>query len=259
MRKLILTAGAVLSSALLLAQTSEKPVTVRIKKVENINGVEKITDTTFTTNDPASLHHDHPNIRMFEMPDGKDHKVERVVIEGDDLDPEKMDVRIIQHGGDIDKEIEKALKEAGVDPEAKDCRKVVVVQDDTKGSDNKKGERKISKIVMVRMDMTEPSDSDKKRLGNQIGNTDDKLEIEKMSLYPNPGDGKFNLKFNLKNRADAEVTIYNSDGKSVYNEKLPAFSGEYNKPIDISANAKGIYFVKVVQGKHSMVKKVVME
>jgi hypothetical protein len=259
MKKVILMTAALLSSALIIAQTSEKPVTVRIKKIEKINGVEKVTDTTFTTTDLSSLHRNHPNVRVFEGENGKEHKIERVVIEGGDINPEDVDVKVIHHGAEMDEEIKKALKEAGVDPDAKGTKKVVIVQDDIKGEEGSKGEKRITKIVMLRTDMTCASEEDKKRLKNQIGSSDDKLEIDKMSLYPNPGDGKFNLKFNLKNKEDAEVTIYNSEGKPVYNEKLPSFTGEYNKPIDISNNSKGIYFVKVVQGKHAMVKKVVME
>jgi hypothetical protein len=259
MKKVILMTAAMLSSALLLAQTSEKPVTVRIKKVYKVDGVEKVTDTTFTTTDLSSLHRDHPNIRMFEAGEGKEHRIERVVIEGAHINPEDVDVKIIRHDGEINEEMRKALKEAGVDHEAKGTRKILIVEDDTKGGEDSKGEKTTTRVVVLKRDMINATEGDKKRLNHQIGNTDDKLEIEKMSLYPNPGDGKFNLKFNLKNKADAEVTIYNSDGKQVYNEKLPSFTGEYNKPIDISNNSKGIYFVKVVQGKHSMVKKVVME
>jgi hypothetical protein len=259
MKKTILIAGAILSTTLLCAQTTEQPVKVRIKKVENINGVEKVTDTTFTTTDISSLHREHPNIKVCELGEGKEGKIEKVIINGDDIKPEDIDVRIIRNSDDMDKEIQKVLKEAGMDENTKGTKKVVIVHDDAAGHENAKGERKMTKIVMVKMDMTDATESDKKRLRSQIGDTDDKLEVEKMAVYPNPAGGKFNLKFNLKNKADAEITIYNADGTPVYTEKLPAFSGEYNKPIDISQNSKGVYFVKVVQGKHSMVKKVVME
>src|ERR1051325_8702529 len=36
------------------AQTEKKKATVRIRTVENINGVEKIKDTTYTTDNPGS-------------------------------------------------------------------------------------------------------------------------------------------------------------------------------------------------------------
>src|SRR4051812_36254299 len=37
------------------AQEAKKKTTVRIKKVENINGVVKTTDTTYTTDDPSTF------------------------------------------------------------------------------------------------------------------------------------------------------------------------------------------------------------
>ena len=80
-----------------------------------------------------------------------------------------------------------------------------------------------------------------------------------MNFYPNPSNGKFNLSFNLPEKQDTEITILNVEGKVVYKEKLNQFSGNYDKEIDISKNAKGVYFVKVDQGKHAQVKKIILE
>jgi hypothetical protein len=49
------------------------------------------------------------------------------------------------------------------------------------------------------------------------------------------------------------------EGKNVYEENLPGFTGTYKKEIDISNNASGVYFIKVSQNGHSMFKKMILE
>ena len=265
MKKLLVTGGILLAALSISAQTTEKKeATVRIKKVENINGVETITDTTFTTSDPSSLKlPESMNVQTIDISDGKgEGKTSKVVIVNSEVvSGDGENVRIIHKGDgkEMDAEIEKALKEAGVDPNTKGAHKMVIIDEDTAPNKDGKNEKRTTKIVMIKMDITDVNADDKKRLNNQIGNADNKLEMDNMKLFPNPNDGKFNLNFNLKNKADAEVTVYDMQGKQVYNEKLPNFTGEYNKPIDISSNAKGIYFVKIQQGKHAQVKKISLD
>lgn len=256
MKKQLATVALMIAGLSLSAQTTEKKeATIRIKKVENINGVEKVTDTTFTTTNPEDFKWKDKdgdiNINEIKGKDGKVMKVLTVDHIGTGEKP--MDEK------QINAEIEKALKEAGVDPNGKEMKKVIVINNEESSSGDKKEEKRYTKVVMINLDITDASEEDVKRLKNQLGAVDNKVEMDNMKLYPNPSDGKFNLNFNLKNKGDAEITVYDMQGKQVYNEKLPNFSGEYNKPIDISSNAKGIYFVKIQQGKHTQVKKISLD
>ena len=308
MKSKLITCALLLAGFAVMAQNNEKKqATVRIKKVENINGVEKITDTTYTTDDPDMIisgydqskivtedisnvngklsktividDHDgkgEPTIRIKTGDPKKDAEIEKELKEAhkngqsmkkimiiEDGDKEgKSDIKIMEGDQLNEAELEKLLKEAGIDP--KDCKgkkmeKVMIVNEDEHSSKDGKKEKTITKVVMLKMDISNASDEDVKRLKNQFGSVDNKVEMENMKLYPNPNDGKFNLNFNLKNRGDAAVTVYNVEGKEVYFEKLPNFQGEYNKPIDISSNAKGIYFVKIQQGNHTQVKKISLD
>ena len=269
MKTKLLTLVLLLAGLVINAQTKKKecpgakPATVRIKKVKNINGVETITDTTFTSNDPSSINFaDGSEVQTINII-GKDDGIEQhlVIVNDQVISSGNENIKIINKGDtkEMDAEIEKALKEAGVDPNKKGVKKMIIVNEDTAPGKDGKNEKRTTKIVMIKMDITDASADDKKRLSNQIGNTDNKLEMDNMKMYPNPNDGKFNLNFNLKNKADAEVTVYDMQGKQVYSEKLSNFSGEYSKAIDISSNTKGVYFVKIEQGKHSQVKKIVMD
>lgn len=248
-----------LGTSLLVAQNTNKPATVRIKKIENINGVEKITDTTFTANDPASIQLDNGTIDITESENGEDGKmIKTVIINNENSDNVTVDVKGLSK--EIDAEIEKALKEAGVDEKAKGAKKIVIINDEKEPGSENKNEKHVTKtIVMKRIDITNADENDMKRIGKKVGANDGKLTIEKMNFYPNPNTGKFNLSFTLLEKGDAEINILNIDGKNVYYEKLSNFSGNYDKEIDISKNAKGVYFVKVEQGKHAQVKKIVLE
>jgi hypothetical protein len=338
----LLTCALLLASFAILAQTTEKKqAKVRVKKVENINGVEKVTDTSYTT-DAADLiisgdkiitediknengmltktiiiddkdGKGEPQIKVHTGDPTKDAQLEKelremeknggmkdkiIIMDNDGkgsvvrvLDEKDMEKAMeeahkalkeaekemkaghkelkrsekeIRSSEQAMKEAEKAMLEAEKEMEAahkngecKQMKKVIIVHDTD--NDNGKGQKSITKIVMLNMDIKDASPEDVKRLKTQLGNVDNKVEMENMKLYPNPNDGKFNLNFNLKSKGDAEVTVYNVEGKQVYNEKLLDFQGEYNKPIDISSNAKGIYFVKIRQGDHTQVKKISLD
>jgi len=253
MKTQLFTAALMFMGLALSAQTEKKEATIRIKKVENINGVEKITDTTFTTINPEEFKWSDKdgNIKINEI-SSENGKVMKIVTI-DEIGPDSK----MPDEKQLNAEIEKALKEAGVDPNGKEMKRVIVMNNSEDSKDGGKStEKHYTKIVMVKLDITDANEEELKRFG---GTSDKKLEMEEMKLYPNPNNGKFNLNFNLKSKGDAEVTVYDMQGKQVYNEKLPNFQGEYNKPIDISSNAKGVYFVKILQGKNTQVKKIVLD
>ncbi len=345
MKTKLLTFTLLLASFAIMAQ-EKKQATVHIKNVENINGAEKVTDTTYTTDDVSGYKYsysgdkiitenisnengvemrtimidDHdgkgePTIQVHTGDPKKDAEIEKElreshknggmknkviimgdngksgstvqVIDGQDMEKalqeahkalqqaqkemeagnknQKRSEKELRASEEALKEAEKALQQAekemqasGKGSEGKHMKKVIIISDE-ESSDGKdgKGEKTFTKVVMLKMDIKDASPEDVKRIG--AGNVDNKVEMDNMKMYPNPNDGKFNLNFNLKNKGDAEVTVYDMQGKQVYNEKLPNFTGEYNKPIDISSNAKGIYFVKIQQGKHTQVKKISLD
>ncbi len=258
MKTTIMTCAILLSTSLLTAQTSNKPATVRIKKIENVNGVEKITDTTFTTNDPGSIKLDDGTIDIIEkMGDNKDGSKIKTVIINDD-NGELTNVNVTELNKEMEAELQKALKEAGVDEKNVGAKKIVMINNHEKSTDGSKTQ--VSKSITIkRIDITDANASDMKRLGQSAGDNNKKLKIDNMNFYPNPNNGKFNLSFNLAEKGDAEISILNTEGKIVYKEKLANFTGNYDKEIDISKNAKGIYFVKVEQGQNTQMKKIVLE
>jgi len=251
MKTTLITAALVLSTTLATAQ-EKKQAKVHIKKIENINGVETVTDTTYTTNDLSIINAGDEKIEVIELGDGKKGMQKKIIINGKEGD--EANVKIIRKGDMNDEEINKALKEAGVDPNAAGAKKMVIVNED-----GKEGKHETKIVIIKRAKITEADEADLKKINQDASKTDGKLAVDNMSFYPNPNNGKFNLAFNLAEKGDAEITVLNIEGKKVYSEKLPDFTGAYDKEIDISKNPKGVYFVKIEQGRHAQVKKVVLD
>jgi hypothetical protein len=333
----LFTCALVLAALAISAQTTEKKqAKVHIKKVENINGVETVVDTTYLTDDPNMIisgdkvitedvsnengmvtktividDHDEkgePTIKVHTGDPKQDAEIEKELREAHKKGGMKSKVIVMDENGktttkmiegeDMEKalqEAHKALQEAHKEMQAAEKEKqmsekdrqasekamqeaekalqqaekelleshknmkhqMIIIDENTNEDD--KGDKQVTKIIMMRMDIRDANEEDVNRLKDQFGSVDNKVAIDNMRLYPNPNDGKFNLNFTLKNKGDVEVTVYDMQGKQVYNEKLSNFTGEYNKPIDISSNAKGIYFVKIQQGKHTQVKKISLD
>lgn len=248
--------GCLLIAGAATAQSKEA-ATVRIKKVETINGVTKVTDTTYTSTDPASIIIADGIINLNSLSDGDDGTIHTIIrsntagkvsVTGDKELDEQITV-----------EIEQALKEAGIDQDIIKGENVIIINGKEEGKEGKTKNVVITKTIVKRIDIKDADEKELKRLGQSTGSKDQKLNLTNMNFYPNPNTGKFNLSFSLPDKGDADITILNTEGKVVYTEKLPAFSGNYDKEIDISKQAKGIYFVKVEQGKNSQVKKIVLE
>jgi len=75
-------------------------------------------------------------------------------------------------------------------------------------------------------------------------------------LYPNPTEGVFNIEFEIENKENTILKVYNEKGKTVYNDKIKRFDGFYLKAIDITKEDSGVYFIKIIQGDKSITKKV---
>jgi len=248
----LIIAALLFSASLLTAQTPEKK-TIRVKKVEIINGVEKITDTTYSVDGPVTLQ-TLEKIHGTETTPGKECNPKKMVIVTDQVSGDN--VTIINKEEEMDEQMERALKAAAVDGKTLGVDKVMIMNMNEKDSGNKQ----VTKVVIVKtIKIIDPSTEDTKMLGKQTGVIDNKLAIDQMKFFPNPSNGKFTLNFNLAAKGNTEVSILNLEGKTVYSEELKDFTGNYNKEIDISANPKGVYFIKIKQGAHAQLKKIVLE
>ena len=80
-----------------------------------------------------------------------------------------------------------------------------------------------------------------------------------VSVYPVPANKNITLSLELTAVSNAEVHIVDLLGKPVYKELIRDASGDFQKNIDVSAFAEGIYFVKVSIGKELFTKKMIIQ
>ncbi len=83
---------------------------------------------------------------------------------------------------------------------------------------------------------------------------------EGFSIYPNPAVDKVNVAFHINSPENVSIELLSVDGKLVSeftNEYL--LSGEHKFNFDVSTINAGIYFVKVLEGNNSHIKKVMIK
>ena len=76
----------------------------------------------------------------------------------------------------------------------------------------------------------------------------------RMSLYPNPNMGAFNITFDGM-QSDAEVMIYNAIGKLIHQQKITTASCY----IQMENQPAGNYFVRITQGENSQVTHIIKQ
>jgi len=85
-------------------------------------------------------------------------------------------------------------------------------------------------------------------------------EISTLKSYPNPVANQVTVKFSLKQKLEASVSIINAKGEIVFEIPTGNFNKGRNKiSIDLKKEglSKGVYFIKLSSGNQSMVSKII--
>ena len=90
----------------------------------------------------------------------------------------------------------------------------------------------------------------------KIGNS---TVINNLDVYPNPSRDLFNISFTSEDIQNLKVKVLNLIGEELINETLEQFIGEYSKQIDLSNNAKGIYFLEIETNDGVINKKLILQ
>jgi hypothetical protein len=83
--------------------------------------------------------------------------------------------------------------------------------------------------------------------------------INNLDVYPNPSRDIFNVTFTSEDAQDLKVRILNVVGEVIVSEDLQQFIGEYTKQIDLTNNAKGIYFLEIETDNGVINKKLILQ
>src|ERR1035437_1773878 len=80
-----------------------------------------------------------------------------------------------------------------------------------------------------------------------------------LSVYPNPSNTIFTISYKSTNASNLNFTITDANGKLIYSDNQKQFSGQYLTTIDLSGQAKGVYFIEMICGKQQESKKIVLQ
>jgi len=118
-----------------------------------------------------------------------------------------------------------------------------------------------SQVIIIRKSRKNVDGSDQPGNENmeRMNTKDHKLVTEYLETYPNPGNGRFTLNFNLEKRGELKIRITDASGREVFSETRSNFSGDYSKQVDISKEGKGAYLLTITQDGQSVTKKIVVE
>jgi hypothetical protein len=83
--------------------------------------------------------------------------------------------------------------------------------------------------------------------------------IANLEIFPNPSRDMFNITFTSERIQDLKVRVLNVIGEELVNEALQQFVGEYTKQIDLTNNAKGIYFLEIETSDGVINKKLILQ
>lgn len=81
--------------------------------------------------------------------------------------------------------------------------------------------------------------------------------ISNLLLYPNPSNGKVTITVDLKSQSKLDITVLNTLGEIVQNLSVANTLGG-NYELDMTNNAKGIYFVKVNTDKDCLIQQLIL-
>jgi len=86
----------------------------------------------------------------------------------------------------------------------------------------------------------------------------DSFSFENFSLYPNPNEGTFSVKFNSNSSNDIKIAVYDMRGREIFNRAYQN-SGVFEQNVQLDNVQSGVYLVNVQDGDQKIVKKIVVE
>jgi hypothetical protein len=84
------------------------------------------------------------------------------------------------------------------------------------------------------------------------------FEFTDFSLYPNPNNGVFNVRFTSSTSNDIKINVHDIRGRQVY-EKSFANTGTFNQNVNLGKVQAGVYIVSIIDGDEKTVKRIVIK
>jgi hypothetical protein len=89
--------------------------------------------------------------------------------------------------------------------------------------------------------------------------TDKPDPIMDLSVFPNPANDYVGLSFTIDAPQDIKTELMTITGEIIFSDNVPNFRGTYQKNLDVSALAKGLYLLRVTSGQGTLVRKIAVQ
>lgn len=90
-------------------------------------------------------------------------------------------------------------------------------------------------------------------------NTDaPELGLKNLDIYPNPGTGQINLKFQTDSDSPVSVKILDTDGKEIFKEIYKSGIKDFDKQIQLKNIKPDTYFVRIAQDGKMKIEKIIV-
>jgi hypothetical protein len=83
------------------------------------------------------------------------------------------------------------------------------------------------------------------------------FSLQDLSIYPNPNQGQFNIRFDAQNSTEVQIRIHDIRGKSLVQKTYEVF-GSFNQMMDLSGYSSGLYLIKINDGSQTVTKKIII-
>jgi len=83
--------------------------------------------------------------------------------------------------------------------------------------------------------------------------------INNISIFPNPTENNVKINFTVNTLQNVQLSLLDIIGNSVYNETMTNFIGNFDKSLDLSKYAKGIYIVRIKANNNTYNQKLVIK
>lgn len=174
-----------------------------------------------------------------------------IVIDGDEiktLSKGDENITVSENGDTIKISVRKEISVGDEGAERKEGNKkvkVIVIEEESDGKQGEEPEIKVIKKVI------------KTDVRTQSTGVDEADEAQALRVFPNPSNGKISVNFKPDSKKKTQLKITDESGRVVYTEEIKTAS-EFTHEIDLGNEAKGIYFVELVQGKNKYVNRIVL-
>lgn len=117
--------------------------------------------------------------------------------------------------------------------------------------------RESIEIVIEIADISdEEADQVNKKASPKLSTNND-LNLDRISFFPNPNAGLVNLNFTTMETGDVTISLFDANGSTVFFEQLKNFSGEYTNQLDLNTQPNGTYYLQLLQNGKAYSKKLV--